>query len=266
MIRLVAVDIDDTLMDSRRSIPQANLDAIGRIRRLGVEVVLVTGRMYCRALPYARMLELAPEQIMISYNGALLKRINGEEISHTPLEPGIALELVRYLQTRGLTIQAYHDDQLFVEKIDANVEYYMRMSGAEAHPVGDLYRFVADSNRAWTKMLAVGAEDQVAVEIGLAQNRFGAAAQITQSKKRYIEITHPDATKGKALAYLAARLGYSRDEVLAIGDGGNDLEMIQWAGIGVAMGNASAAVQAVADFVTKTHDQAGVAYVLDRFI
>lgn len=128
MIRLVAVDIDDTLMDSRRSIPQANLDAIGRIRRLGVEVVLVTGRMYCRALPYARMLELAPEQIMISYNGALLKRINGEEISHTPLEPGIALELVRYLQTRGLTIQAYHDDQLFVEKIDANVEYYMRMS------------------------------------------------------------------------------------------------------------------------------------------
>ena len=226
----------------------------------------MTGRMYCRALPYARMLELAPEQIMISYNGALLKRINGEEISHTPLEPGIALELVRYLQTRGLTIQAYHDDQLFVEKIDANVEYYMRMSGAEAHPVGDLYRFVADSNRAWTKMLAVGAEDQVAVEIGLAQNRFGAAAQITQSKKRYIEITHPDATKGKALAYLAARLGYSRDEVLAIGDGGNDLEMIQWAGIGVAMGNASAAVQAVADFVTKTHDQAGVAYVLDRFI
>ena len=266
MIRLVALDIDDTLIDSRQNIPQANLDAIQRIRQQGLEVVLVTGRMHCRALPYAQMLEMAPEQMMISYNGALLRRINGEEIGHTPLENGVALELIEYFQGRNWTLNVYHDDQLFVEKIDANVEYYMRMTGADARPVGDLYRFTADNSLALSKLLAVGSEDQVAAEISVVQNRFGAIAQITQSKKRYIEITHPDATKGKALAHLAGRMGYGQTEVMAIGDGGNDLEMIQWAGIGVAMGNAPAHVQAAADFVTKTSDEAGVAYALDRFI
>ncbi|HOB08967.1 MAG: Cof-type HAD-IIB family hydrolase [Limnochordia bacterium] len=266
MIRLVALDIDDTLMDSKGNIPQANLEAIDRVRRQGVEVVLVTGRMHCRALPYARMLKLDPEQVLISYNGAMLRKISGEEIAHIPLEHHTALELIEYFQNRNRTVQIYHDDQLYVAEIDANVEYYMRMSGAEARPVGDLYRFAADQSKALSKLLVVGSEEEVAEEISLAQIRFGSIVQVVQSKKRYIEITHLDATKGKALAYLAGRLGYRREEVMAVGDGGNDLGMIEWAGVGVAVGNAPEHVKAAADFVTKTHDEAGVAYALDRFV
>lgn len=266
MIRLVALDIDDTLMDSRRNIPEANLETVQRIREKGVEVVLVTGRMHCRALPYAQMLKLDPEQILISYNGALLRRINGEDIAHIPLEHGVALELIAYFASRGCTLNVYHDDRLYVQALDANVEYYMRMTGAEAHPVGDLYRFAAEGKITPSKLLVIGREDEIAAEIAVVRDRFGSAVQVAQSKKRYIEITHPEATKGKALAYLAGRLGYSREEVMAVGDGGNDLEMIQWAGIGVAMGNAPDYVQAAADFVTKTNDEAGVAYALNRFI
>lgn len=266
MIKLVALDLDDTLLNDELEIPQENIEAIDRAREHGVDVIIATGRMYCRAMPYAQELGMAPDQVMISYNGAMVRRINGDFISHTPLEEDTALAIIKYCQERNWTLNAYYNDQLYVEKINSNVEYYMRMVGADAHPVGDLYQFTADGRIPLTKLLIVGDDDNFGESFEMMRSKFGASAQVTRSKKRYIEITHLEATKAKALARLAESRGLKADQVMVIGDGLNDLQMIQWAGIGVAMANAASDVLAAADFVTKTNNEAGVAHAINRFI
>ena len=117
-----------------------------------------------------------------------------------------------------------------------------------------------------TKLLIVGDDDNFGESFEMICSKFGASAQVTRSKKRYIEITHLEATKAKALARLAESRGLKADQVMVIGDGLNDLQMIQWAGIGVAMANAASDVLAAADFVTKTNNEAGVAHAINRFI
>lgn len=266
MIKLVALDLDDTLINDNHEIPQENMEAIERVRELGAEVIIATGRMFCSAKPFAEAMGMRPEQMMISYNGAMVRRINGELVSHTPLEESTALAIIRFCQERDWTLNAYYNDELYVEKINANVKYYESMIGIKAQPVGDLYEFVADGHKPISKLLIVGDDENFGENLPIMQAEFGAAAQVTRSKKRYVEMTHLDATKGKALAKLAESLGLKSDEVMAIGDGGNDLQMIKWAGIGVAMANAAQYVREAADFVTKTNNEAGVAYALNRFI
>jgi len=267
MIKLIAVDLDDTMINDQLEIPLPNIEAVDRVRQQGIRLVLATGRMHTRAMPYAQMLKLDSDDIIISYNGALVQKINGERLAAIPLEYSLALEIVEYCQAQGWTLNVYDHDQLYVARIDANVDYYMRMTGAEAHPVGDLVKFVTERHITPYKLLIVSSNAQEnARDMKLIQQHFGKLVQVTQSKQRYVEITHVAATKGNALAQVAALLGIDSTEVMAIGDGGNDTSMIRWAGIGVAMGNAAPAVQAAADFVTKSNNDAGVAFAIERFI
>ncbi|NMB38201.1 MAG: HAD family phosphatase [Firmicutes bacterium] len=266
MIRLVAVDLDDTLINSNLEITAENLAAVDRVRRKGVQVTIATGRMHVSALPFARQLKLPQNEIIISYNGAVLRRFNGELMAHIALQRQIALDVIRYCQVRKWTLNIYHDDRLYVAELDDNVEYYMNMVGVQAHPVGDLYNFVVDQDLQLSKMLIIGSEEQMESNLPVVQAEFGEKAQVTRSKKRYIEITHFDASKGKALARLAASMGLDAQQVMAIGDSGNDLEMIKWAGLGVAVANASADVKEAADFITKSNDESGVAVALNQLI
>ncbi len=266
MIKLVAIDLDDTLINNRLEIPQENLDAIKRVRAKGIQVVVATGRMHTRAMPYASQLGLPVDEFLISYNGALLQRMNGEFINTIPLEHNIALGIVELCQKRGWTLNVYHDDRLFVEELDENVKFYAEMTGAEAEVVGDLRQFVVAEKIKPTKLLIVGDDDHTDDILEAVETGYGSVTQITRSKLRYIEITHLEATKGQTLARLATDLGIKQSEVMAIGDGGNDIGMIEWAKIGVAMANAPKPVQSVADFVTKSNDEAGVAHALERFL
>jgi Cof subfamily protein (haloacid dehalogenase superfamily) len=95
---------------------------------------------------------------------------------------------------------------------------------------------------------------------------LGDEIEITTSKPEYLEFTHRDATKGKALEYLAVAKGIVKEDIIAIGDSFNDISMIQYAGLGVAMGNAPAEVKEYADYVTGTNDEDGVAQVIDKFV
>lgn len=266
MIKLVAVDLDDTLINSKLEITAENLTAVDRVRRKGVQVTIATGRMHISALPFAQLLQLPQNQIIISYNGAVLRRLSGELVTHIALQRQTALDVIRYCQARKWTLNIYHDDRLYVAELDDNVDYYMDMVGVPAHPVGDLYNFVVDGDLQLSKMLIIGSEEEIEENLPIVQTRFSGNAQVTRSKKRYIEITHFDASKGKALARLAASMGLDAKQVMAIGDSGNDLEMIKWAGCGVAVANASADVKKAADFVTKSNEESGVAVALNELI
>lgn len=266
MIRLVAVDVDDTLVGDDLTISPGNKAAIRRVLDKGVFLTLATGRMHVSALPFARELGLPDDRPLISYNGAMLRRISGELLHHQGLDVSTALETVALCRSQGWTLNAYFDDTLYVERMDPNVEYYVHMAGVPAVPVGDLEDFIAAGDKVVSKLLIVGTEDEIAHRVTPVQRVFGERAQVVQSKPRYIELTHPEANKGLALQRLAQLLGIQREAVLAIGDSGNDVPMLRYAGVGAAMGSGRAAAKEAADYVAPPSDEDGVAAVLERFV
>jgi Cof subfamily protein (haloacid dehalogenase superfamily) len=261
MIRLVAIDVDDTLITDELTIPQATSQAIAKALAKGVEVTLATGRMYRSALPYAVELNLTGP--LIAYNGAMIKTVAGEELYHCPIPAETVRDLASFCQDQQLTLQVYIDDVLYVEEINEYVDYYMSIASVPAIPVGPLNDFIAKGS---TKALVVGQPsllDKVQPQLAEA---FGGLIEVVRSKPAYIEMTRRGISKAHALEQLAQRYGLSRDQIMAIGDSFNDLEMIRYAGIGVAVANAAPQVKEAADYVTLSNEEAGVAEALIRFL
>jgi hypothetical protein len=261
-IKLVAIDLDDTLLDNSRAVSPRAKAAIAAAVARGVTVTVATGRMFPSALPYARQLEL--DVPLITYNGALVRcGLSGETLLHNPLDAATAGKVLALFRERGWHVQVYLDDVLYVRERNAAVRKYEEIAGIAAVPVGDgLWTLSGEP----TKMLAMADPESIPGIDAAVRALCGGRIYTAASKPYYLEITHPDATKGTALAFLAGRLGISRGEVMAIGDSVNDLDMIEYAGLGVAMGNASQQVKEAADAVVAANDADGVAAAIEEYV
>lgn len=261
-IKLVAIDLDDTLLDHSRTISPRAKAAIAAAVAQGVTVTVATGRMFPSALPYAEQLGL--DVPLITYNGALVRcGLSGETLLHRPLDAATARELLALFRERGWYIQVYLDDVLYVRERDANARYYETIAGVAAVPVGDRLWTLAGTP---TKLLAMADPARIPAIDAAVKAACGDRVYTAASKANYLEMTHPDANKGAALAFLAGRLGIDRAEVMAIGDSVNDLDMIAYAGLGVAMGNASPRVKEAANAVTAANDADGVAAAIEEYV
>jgi Cof subfamily protein (haloacid dehalogenase superfamily) len=260
-IKLIAVDLDDTLLDKTVSVSPRTRDVIRQAIARGIVVTIATGRMFCSAARIAGQLEL--DIPIITYNGAMIKSCLSEEVLyHQPIENALALRVLHLFRERGWYIQAYVDDTLYVEKINDKTQNYEKLSGVTAQPAGDrLYTLTGRP----TKLLSIADPDAIGAIWRAVEEHFPGKLYIAQSKAHYLEMAHPDVNKGRALAFLADKLGIARDEVMAVGDSINDLDMIQYAGWGVAMGNARESVKAVAQAVTLRNDEDGVAEAILKY-
>lgn len=260
--RLVAIDLDDTLLDNDLKISERAKKAIWRAREQGVQVTLATGRMFRSAVPYAR--ELGINLPLITYQGALVRNSHsGEVLYHRPVPRQLVRPVIEVIEPFGYHVQLYHEDNLCMEKLTPEGEDYARLAGVEITLVEDLRRFCPEP----TKILIVNyAEEKLDLMAGILREKFGEQLYITKSKPYYLEILHPQATKGQALKVVARYFGVPREEVVAIGDSFNDIEMIRYAGLGVAMGNAREEVKRYADYVTRANCGDGVAEVLEEFV
>ncbi len=261
-IKLVALDLDDTLLDNTQTVSPRTKKAIIQAVAQGVTVTLATGRMYSSAVPYARQLGL--DVPIITYNGGLIRSSLSEEtLFHQPIDSGVTSRVMALFRERGWYIQSYLEDVLYVRELDENAKLYERVSGIKAVPVGDrLYSLPGVP----TKLLAMAKPEKLQQIYEIVQDAFGDDLYITFSKPTYLEMTHPTVNKGRALEFLAARLNISREEVMAVGDSNNDLDMLKYAGWGVAMGNASEKVRAAAQAVTSGNDADGVAEAIEKFV
>lgn len=261
-IKLVAVDLDDTLLDKRLGISLRTRAAIRQAVAQGVTVTVATGRMYCSALPYARQLDL--DVPIITYNGGLIKSsLSNEVLFHRGIDPEIAKQILALFQERGWYIQAYVDDVLYVKEVNDKARYYENIAGVKAVAVGDRLYTLFDQP---TKLLAMAETDEIKEINNIIQNRFAGNIYTAISKPNYLEMTHPTANKGKALEFLATKLNISREEVMAVGDSNNDLDMIRYAGFGVAMGNAADKIKAAAQAVTFGNNEDGVAEAIEKYV
>lgn len=261
-IKIVALDLDDTLLDSSRRISPRNREAIAAAVRRGVTVTLATGRMYRATRPYAA--ELGVDVPLIVYDGAMIKKgLSGETLFHQPLETATAARVLAWFKRYGWYSQVYEDDELYAVRYTDEAELYFRQTGVRAREVGEaLY------TRSWqpTKVVAIAPAAQVPEIMRRLQGELGDAAYVTTSKPRYVEVLHPQVSKGRALAQLARQRGAARQEVMAVGDSLNDLDMLAYAGLGVAMGNARDEVKERADAVTAANDADGVAEAIERYV
>lgn len=260
--RLIASDLDDTLLDSRCCISSRVKETIKRARDRGVYVTIATGRMYRSAVMFAEELEI--DVPLITYQGALVKTSVTKEVMYhrtVPLE--LAKEVISHGESEGLAINLYVDDQLFVSKITPEAERYSAVIRVPVQAVGSLQRFL---NQDPTKILMIGDEKRLDLLWAEEQEKFGDTLYITKSKPNFLEFTHPQATKGLALSAVAEHLGVAREEIIAFGDSFNDLELLRAAGFGVAMGNARDELKREADYVTASHDDDGVAAAIEKFV
>ena len=261
-IKLVAVDMDDTLLDGTLRVSPRTCEAIGKAQEQGVVVTIATGRMFISALPFAEQLNIqAP---LITYNGGMVRYpISKEMVFHKTIEEDVAGKVVALFHQQGWYLQSYMNDELYVVERCEKARTYEKLANVEAVAVGD--EFYSMKHKP-TKMLTI-AEPYEIQEIQRIINReFSGDIFTATSKPHYLELTHPSVNKGSALAALARTLAISREEIMAIGDSDNDYPMIEYAGFGVAMGNASDRVRGIAQAVTAHHNAHGVAEAIEKYV
>ncbi len=260
--RLLAVDLDGTLIGPDLQILLRDREAITRAREAGVRFTIATGRGFPVAQKYARDLGLATH--VICYQGGLIKDPNsGDVLYEATLPPDAYAEAVRLAQEQDLDFHVYVGDTVFLAEMRRSRDFYDRWFALPFRQVDDL---VSDLDHPPTKFL-ITAEETEADEIEKVwKAHFDGRLQIVRSHPLFVEGTSLGVSKGHALARLAAHLGIQREAVIAVGDNDNDRSMIEWAGLGVAMASAPPDLQADADYVAPAQSEAGVAHVIERFV
>jgi Cof subfamily protein (haloacid dehalogenase superfamily) len=160
-------------------------------------------------------------------------------------------------------MNCYVDDELYVARVTPEAEQYASFQDIELHVVGPVLDWLEQSP---TKLVVVGDPQKLDDLEAHLRQRFERRLFIAKSLPFFLEVAHPDVSKGAGLQFVADRLGFRRDQTVAFGDGENDLELIDWAGYGVAVENADPKVKARADFVCPSVQEEGVAQVIEAFL
>ena len=259
--KLIVLDVDGTLVSHDLRISPRVKRAVDHAQDKGIIVTLASGRAYPSMLPYVD--ELGITAPVISYQGSkAVLPATGEAIYHATLPLSEARRLLEYAQSLDLDISAYVDDRIYLRDERHPEEFYQRWFGLPRVLVDDL---IASIQREPTKMLISGEardNDQLLPEL---QERFGSTMCIVRTHELFVEAVALGVSKGTALERVAAYLGISQEQTMAIGDSDNDAEMVSWAGLGVAMGNAAAVVKAVADFVVPSVAEDGAAVAIETY-
>jgi len=237
------------------------LAALGRARDAGLHVIVVTGRMV-KSVRQA----IAPAGLhdpVICYQGAVVAEADGTWLRHEPLPLELARETIAALADQGYWPNVYVDDELYVAADTEEARRYGELNRIDFHVVGDLLAWLTAPP---TKLVVVGdpaALDEVEVRM---KERFGEREYISKSLPYFLEFAQSGVTKGAGLDFLAEHMGFTPDETIAFGDGENDLELVDWAGYGIAVANAHEHVKALADWVCPPVTEEGVAQVLEALL
>jgi Cof subfamily protein (haloacid dehalogenase superfamily) len=268
-IKLLIVDIDGTIAGKSNQVSTRVKQAISAAQAQGVRVGIATGRMYKSALRFHQ--EIGADMPILAYQGAWIQDpATGITHRHNPVPVEIARELLDYFEQPDLfdklSVHVYRDDCLYVREINTDTELYIGRSGIGVTPVPDLRAVLTDRP---TKLLAMSEDTALIQELleELRERYSQSELHVTTSVPIFLETTQAGVNKGTAIDYVATELlGITAENVLAIGDNYNDVEMLAYAGIGVAMGNAPVDVQSLADWVAPDIEADGVAAAIEKFI
>ncbi len=262
MYKLIAIDIDDTLLTDDLIVTEGTKQAMEAAMADGVMVTLATGRMFASARKIAEQINLNVP--IITYQGALVKTLLDEQVIYERSVPiDAARELYAFTQENKLHLQLYVNDLLYSIEDNEIIQKYSKLTNIPYIVEPDFASLV---EQPMCKMLIIDEPKRLDALLLELQPLVGDRVHLTKSKPHYLEITHKEGTKGHALQYLAKHIGCSIEQTIGIGDAWNDREMITIAGLGVALGNAIEPLNEMADYVTLSNNEEGVRHVIEKFV
>lgn len=259
-IKLIAIDIDDTLLNDELIItPRVKL-AVQKATDKGVYVVLCTGRTRKGAMRFYE--ELSLDTPMITSGGAEIYDANGNLMHSRPVDPALVKKLLDYAYNHGVHAQVYINGELVYREKNAYSDRYEISYG---HP-GIVMRDIMQQETIVTpKVLFVTDQDSIDT-IQQETKRLFPGLTIVRSKPDYLEFASAEVSKGEALAFLADHYHLQRHEIIAVGDSQIDIPMIRYAGLGIAVANAAPDVKKAADLICPSNKEDGIAYVIEKYI
>jgi Cof subfamily protein (haloacid dehalogenase superfamily) len=268
--RLVALDLDGTLLNSQLQIQRETIEALQRVREKGLQVMMVTGRHHVTTFPYWDQLQL--DQPAVCCNGTYVYDFSARQaLANTPLTKAQALEVVRISRRHDVHCVLLVENAMAYE---APASYMHRvMTWGSSLPerlrpaflqVPSFEKLIAESDVIWKFASAADDAEVMKAFVKEVQEALGLSCEWSGTNR--VDIAQTGNSKGARLKEWIAAQGIDASEVIAFGDHHNDIEMLKVAGMGVAMGNAEAEVQACANWITGSNDSSGIADALHRFV
>jgi Cof subfamily protein (haloacid dehalogenase superfamily) len=258
--RLIAMDLDGTLLDEELHMSARVRQALDACAARGIRLTLASGRSFRSMRSWARSLHIITP--LICYQGAVIVDPVTEQVLYErtfPVGPLLA-ELRDFGLRYDISLTVYVDDQIYVTDKRQSDAFYDKWFGLPYRIVKDV---ATELPRDPNKVIFIASSEELDAAQPALERQFAGRLQVVRSHPLFLEAMGLGASKGAALAWLAGNLGIAQAEVMAIGDSGNDVSMIDWAGLGVAMGNATEEAKRVAQYVAPSVNEDGVAVALE---
>ena len=263
MIKLMAFDLDGTLLNSNREISARNHQALQMAMENGIIIALVSGRNFPSIQQFVR--KLNGTSVTASMNGsAIFDHSIEKTVFDQRVDSEISSRVLEYTKKMDIHTNYYHEDQIVCRMENEHSRVYSRNTGETVADIGSLLEY--NKGKSPNKLLLIGEHfvlDQA--RVWLDHTVFGHINHF-YSNPNYLEVVHHSVSKGAAIQWIAKYFGFSMDQVMAFGDAENDISMIRAAGVGVAMANALELLKEAADYVTSSNDEDGVAKGIEKFL
>lgn len=267
MIKLVAIDLDGTLLNGKHTISDENKEAIKKAKEQGVKVVLCTGRPLLGMISYLEELNLREVgDYGITYNGGLVQRTDtGEVLSKKTLTKAETEEIFELSKTINLPCNFIDLEKIYEPEYPKGRES-LYPTVMNALPYVPIAMEEVPEDIAINKTVFCYTQTILDEAIKNIPAYFYEKYTIMKSRPILLELMPKGVDKGRGIAVLADLLGFKASEVMTLGDEANDAAMIEYAGMGVAMGNATDEIKAMAQYITKTNEEHGVAHAIQKFV
>lgn len=264
--KVIVLDLDGTLTNSRKQITDRTREALWQAQDRGAKVVLASGRPTYGIAPVADALRLGERGgYILAYNGGEIIDWRTREVLYANvLSPDVLPYMYRSAKENGFAIVTYRDDLVITEMPDD--EYVQKEAILNVMRTHRVDNFLEAIDFPVPKCLVVGEPDRLQVLERQMAEALSKTNEVYRSEPYFLELVPKGIDKARSLEVLLDRLGLTPAEMIACGDGFNDLSMIRYAGLGVAMANAQPVVREAADFITLSNDEDGVAHVIERFM
>ena len=260
-IQLIATDLDGTLLNANHQISEYNKSIIKKASENGIKIILSTGRPTAAATKFLYDLDIDSE--LISFNGAMITDKTSNIIYQQNLDANIGKELIDIAKKYNIFHQGFLADRWNMGFFDEKwVEFYVSIAKIDNYTIG----FDNINDFSFSKFMFIG-ENNLLKEIAKEIDKtFGERIYYTFSRPVYLEVHSPNASKAKALEYLANKYNITSNNIMAFGDNNNDLEMLEFAGVSVAVENAEDNVKNKCKYITKSNLEDGVGYFINKYL
>ena len=256
---LGAFDLDGTVLRRDLTITEATVNALRELRERGMRLVVATGRRFEGARKHAERLGFEGEDPVICYGGSMVRRMNGETLLHHTLPKAVGVEVLEWAAEKGLHARVFTDGKIVVSPETPAALRHLSNRESNVEVVESPVAWLRDGGEEPTKLVIVDHPDDVPNWLDEARRAFSGRLFVTRSLPHYVEVGVLEGTKASALEFLCEFWEIDPARTLAFGDADNDIDMLKFAGLGVAVGGMDEEVRAAADAVASPVDEDGVA-------